>query len=72
MKDPRAMARGLLILLYRFSAQIHSRAEALQVYPDLSGITKAVEHKNQHYNMMAANGGHSFLRVYKKLSQFRL
>ena len=34
--DPRAVARGLLILLYKFSAQIRSKAEVLQVYRDWS------------------------------------
>ena len=38
MKDPRASVRGLLILLYKFSAQIRSTAEVLPEYPDLSGM----------------------------------
>ena len=43
MKDPRASVRGLLILLYKFSAQNYSKAEALQVYLDLSGMSYLAE-----------------------------
>lgn len=42
MKNPRTSVRGLLILLYKFSAQIRSMEEALPEYPDLSGMLSQI------------------------------